>query len=180
MVFLTQAVTEGRAFGLDGQTLISIVIQLLNGIILAVALGVILYKPVKEFMRKRSDMIQNKIENAETTMNKANELIAEYETKIKEIDIERLEILENARLKAADESKIILQKARDEATEIKKRSMDNVAADKKRLKEESRLYIIEIAALMAKKYIIQTIDNDIQDKIFEDTLAKMEDTKWQS
>lgn len=180
MVFLTQAVTEGRAFGLDGQTLISIVIQLLNGIILAVALGVILYKPVKEFMRKRSDMIQNKIENAETTMNKANELIAEYETKIKEIDIERLEILENARLKAADESKIILQKAREEANEIKKRSMDNVAADKKRLKEESRLYIIEIAALMAKKYIIQTIDNDIQDRIFEDTLAKMEDTKWQS
>lgn len=178
IVFLAQAVPDGRVFGLDLQTLISIGIQLLNGIILALALGFILYKPVKEFMRKRTEGIQNKIDETEVAMAKAKKLVAEYDIKIKDIDKERMEILEAARLKAADESKIILEQAKQEAYEIKKRSMDNVLADKKRLQEEARLYIIEIASLMAEKYIAQNIDNEIQDKVFEEALTQMEIAQW--
>lgn len=180
IVFLAQVVPEGRVFGLDLQTLISIGIQLLNGVILAVALSFILYKPVKEFMRKRSDSIQGKIDNADVTMGKANELIVEYNTKIKEIHKERIEILEAARMKAADESKIILEEAKQEANEIKKRSLDSVSSDKKRLKEETRLYIIELASLMAEKYITQSIDDNARDKLFDETLAQMEETQWLS
>ncbi|NLK35680.1 MAG: ATP synthase F0 subunit B [Gracilibacteraceae bacterium] len=180
IVFLAQAAPEGRVFGLDFQTLIHIGIQLFNGIILAVALSFILYKPVKEFMRKRTDRIQSKIDEADATMAKANELIAEYEKKLKNIDKERAEILEAARLKVADESKNILEEARREALEIKKRSMDSVAEEKERLKEETRLYIIELASLIAEKYIKQSIDAEIQDKLFEEALAQLEDTQWQN
>ncbi|NLK75160.1 MAG: ATP synthase F0 subunit B [Clostridiales bacterium] len=179
VVFLAQTTPEGRAFGLDMQTLISIGIQLANGIILAIALTYILYKPVKEFLQKRTDKIQGKIEDAEATMTKANQLIAEYETKMKYIDKERLEILEAARSKATVESKQILEEARKEAIEIKKRSLESIEADKKRLQEETRLYIIELASLMAEKYITQKIDDDTQDKIFEETLAQMEAAQWQ-
>ena len=180
IVFLTQAVPEGRVFGLDLQTLISIGIQLLNGIILAVALGFILYKPVKEFMQKRSESIQGKIDDTDATLEKANKLIAEYDKKIEEIEKERAELLEAARIKAADESKVILEEARKEASEIKKRSLQSVTADKKRLTQESRLYIIELASYMAEKYISQNIDNEIGDKLFEETLTKLEETQWQS
>lgn len=180
IVFLSQAVPEGRVFGLDMQTLMGIGIQLLNGIILAVALGFILYKPVKEFMRKRTEGIQSKIDDTDAMMTKAQELIAEYDIKIKDIDKERIAILEAARFEAADESKIILEEAKKEANEIRKRSLDSVSADEKRLKEETRLYIIELASLMAEKYITQNIDNEMQDKIFEEALAQMEDAQWQS
>ena len=180
IVLLAQAVPEGRVFGLDLQTLISIGIQLFNGIILAGALSFILYKPVKEFMRKRSEGIQGKIDSADATMTKANELIAEYDTKIKEIDKERIEILEAARLKAEDESKLILEAARQEAGEIKKRSSESVLADKKRLKEETRLYIVDLASLMAEKYIAKNIDDEARDRLFEETLTQLEDTQWLS
>jgi F-type H+-transporting ATPase subunit b len=180
IVYLAQVVPEGRVFGLDFQTLIHIGIQLLNGIILAVVLSFILYKPVKEFMRKRSERIQSKIDEADANMAKANELIAEYEEKLKNIENERAEILEAARLKVADESKNILEEARREAFEIKKRSMDSVAEDKERLKEETRLYIIELASLMAEKYIKQSIDAEVQDKLFEEALAQLEEAQWQN
>ena len=88
IVLLTQSVPEGRVFALDQQTLISTGIQVLNGIILAVALGFILYKPVKKFMQERTDRIQSKIHDSDSTMAKAKELIAEYEYKIKNIDKE--------------------------------------------------------------------------------------------
>ena len=57
-MILAKSVPEGRVFALDSQTLISVGIQLLNGIILAVALGYILYKPLKKFMQARSDKIR--------------------------------------------------------------------------------------------------------------------------
>lgn len=179
-MFLSQTVPEGRVFGLDTQTLISIGIQLFNAIILAVALGFILYNPVKDFLRKRTEGIQKKIDDSDAAMLKAKELIAEYDAKIKEIDKERLEILEATRLKASEESKLILEDAKLEAVEIKKRSADSVSAEKSRLKEETRIYIIELASLMAKKYITENIDEDTQEKLFEESLAKMEGAKWQS
>ena len=174
----TQALPEGRVFGLDAQTLIGIGIQLFNGILLAVALGFILYKPVKEFMQRRTNRIQNKINEAETTMISANALIAKYKQQIKNIDQERLELLEAARLKAADESRTIREEARKEAQALKERTLDSIYEDKKRLKEESRLYIIELASLMAEKYIAQKIDRTTEEKLFNETLAQLEDAQW--
>lgn len=178
ILFLAQAAPAGRVFGLDQQTLISIGIQLLNGIILAAALGFLFYKPVKEFMRKRTEQIQSSINDTDATMAKSQELIAEYDLKIKNIDKERIKILEAARIKAADEGRLILEEAKKEANEIKRRSLDTIQADKKRLQEETRLYIIEMASFMAEKYITQKIDNEIQDKVFEEALEKMEIAQW--
>lgn len=176
--FSTQTIPEGRVFALDTQTLIGIGIQLFNGILLATVLGFILYNPVKEFMQKRSNRIQNKITDAETMMASANELIAKYERKIQNIAQERLGILEATRLEAAEESKTILEAARKEAYALKERTLDSISADKKRLKEESRLHIIELASLLAEKYIAQNIDSETQEKLFNQTLAQLEDAQW--
>ncbi len=175
---LAKTAPDGRVFGLDLQTLFSGSLQLFNGILLAVVLSWLLYKPVKEFLRKRAERIQDEIDASEARMAKGNELIAEYDKKIEEIDQERIEILEAARLAAEDEGKIILEEARKEAQEVKKRSLESASKERARLQEESRLYIIELASIMAEKFISQNIDSDSQDKIFEETLAKLEDTQW--
>lgn len=180
IVFFAQAVPEGRVFGIDSQTFIQVGIQLLNGIILSVALGYILYNPVKNFLQKRTDSIQSRIDEADATMTKAKELIAEYENKLNEIDKERMEILEAARIKAADESKKILEVAKKEANDIKQRTLETISEEKKRLKEETRLHIIELASLMAEKYIIQNIDDETQNKLFEETIRQLEDAQWQN
>lgn len=178
LIFLAQAVPDGRVFGLDSQTLIQIGIQLLNAILLAAALGYLLYNPVKEFMQKRTDRIQKQMDDAEAAKARAEELIAEYKQKLSEIDREREEILEAARLRAAEERKVIIAEAKQEALEQKQRVSESIAAQKERLKEEARLYIIEAASLMAEKYIAQTIDDQIQDKLFAEALAQLEEAQW--
>lgn len=179
IILLAQAIPDERVFGLDSQTFFHILIQLFNALVLAAALTFILYKPVKRFMSKRSDAIQGKMENADAAMVRANELIAEYENKINEIEKERLETLEAARNKASEETKAILEEARREARELKKRSLEIVEADKKRLMEETRIYIIEMSHLIAQKYVAQNIDAQTQDKLFEDMIAQLEDVQWQ-
>lgn len=174
-----KVVPEGRVFGLDAQALIGVGLQLFNGIILAVALGFILYKPVKAFLDQRSEKIQNRIDDSNATMTKATELINQYDTKLKDVDQERIQILEASRVKANDEMDTILAEARDEANEIKKEAAQRISEDKKRLQEETRLYIVELASLMTEKYLVQNIDQETQNKFFEEALAQLEDAQWQ-
>lgn len=180
IVILSQSVPEGRLFALDQQTLFGVGIQVLNGIILAVALGFILYKPVKKFLQERTESIQGKIENSESTMARAKELIAEYESKAKNIDKEYEKVLAEARIKASEERKIIIEEANQEAERIKKRSEDIIEAERERIKLETRPYIIEMATLMAQNYIAQKIDEKEQEKLFDDALAQLEEAQWLS
>lgn len=178
IILSTQAVPEGRVFGLDAQTLIQIGFQLFNGIVLAAVLTYLLYKPVKEFMEKRSDRIQNSRDEAEETMAKATALIAEYETKITEIEKERTEILEAARVEANDQRKVILKEAVQEADKLKQQSLAKIAGDKERLKEESRLHIIELSSVIAGKYLAENLDDKAQADYFEDMIAQLEESTW--
>ncbi|HHV94810.1 MAG TPA: ATP synthase F0 subunit B [Firmicutes bacterium] len=177
-LFSTQAASAGRVFALDSQTLIGIAIQLVNAAILAVGLGYMLYNPVKDFMRKRTERIQAQMDEADAALAKANSLIAEYDAKLKSIGDERVKVLEAARLEAAEESKEIIAEAKKEAERIRERSLEAVAAYRRRLEEETRLYIIEAASLMAQQIVAQTIDDEAQTKLIEQALADLEDAQW--
>lgn len=178
MLYLAQNTPDGRVFGLDQQALISMLIQLLNGVILAVALGFILYKPLKKFMQNKTEKIQGKIDNAEATMAKARELIDEYNEKLSQIQVTSEEIIEEARQKAAAESRAIIESATQEAQEIRKRTLESIEEDKRRLKEESRLYIIELAFLIAQKYVAQNMEEETQERLFEEAVSELEDAQW--
>ncbi|MGI6161243.1 MAG: hypothetical protein ACOYJD_04355 [Christensenellales bacterium] len=180
VTILLNAVPDGRVFGLDQQTLISTGIHLLNACILAVALGFILYKPVQEFMRKRSERISGQLDEARNKMVEADALKAGYEKKLREIDAERVKILEAARLTASEKSRRIIDLARSEAADIKQRAEQSAMSERERLKEETRLYIIEASSLMAGKFVEKTIDSDTQDRLFDEAIAELEESAWLS
>ena len=73
-----------------------------------------------------------------------------------------------------------MAEVRQEASEIKRRSLESVAEEKKRLKEEARLYIIEVASHMAKRYLAEAIDAEVQERIFEETIAQLEEAQWRN
>ncbi|MDD3766400.1 MAG: ATP synthase F0 subunit B [Eubacteriales bacterium] len=171
-------VPAGRVFGLDQQMFISIAIQLFNTGVLAVALGFILYRPVQKFMRERSERIKKQFSDASEKMAKSDMLRAEYEKKLKQIDIEREKILEAAKADAVERSKQILEEAKAEAASIKKRTEESILHEKERLKEETETYIIELASLMAEKFIKQSIDSETQEKLFNEAMAQLEESTW--
>lgn len=180
LAFLLNAVPEGRVFGLDQQTLIDIAFQLFNVCFLAAVLGFILYKPVRKFLQERADRISGQLSDAETKMIQADKLKLEYEKKLKEIDAERVKILDAARNSAAEKSNHILHEARDEAALIIKRAEESIEKEKERLKKEAKLHIIQLSSLMAAKFVQQSIDSSAQDKLFEETLAELEEATWQT
>jgi F-type H+-transporting ATPase subunit b len=180
MAFFLTAAPEGRLFGLDQQVLISVGIQLFNACLLAVALAYILYKPVRKFMRKRADGIQAQFTSAEEEMAKANELKALCEQRAADIERERMGILEAAHASAAERKERMRDEALREISVMKERAEKEMRIERERVNEEIRLYIIEVASLMAEKFVTRSMDEDAQNRLFDEALADLESAIWQN
>ena len=178
ILFSLAAVPEGRVFALDQQMFISILIQLFNVIILAVFLSYILYRPVSNFMRKRSDGIRQEIEKAAEAMAKALEIKSIYERKIRIIEHERAEILEAAHLLAAEKSRQILDETKRETDAAWARTTAEIQKEWERANETFRLHVIETSSAMAEKLLVYSIDSHMQERLFEETIAELGDLSW--
>ena len=175
---LASPVEPGRLFGIDQQTFVAVLANLINLGILGLVMAFLLYKPVRNILRKRTERIQGQLAQAEDEMEKAKELKLQYERKIADVARERDDILSEARKLAADASQRLVAEARKEAEAIKSRASVNVEMEWERAESEMRTAIIDVSALMAEKFVALAINKETHDKLFEDTMADLEGMKW--
>ena len=171
-------VPDGRLFALDQQMLISVGVQLLNFVVLAVILGWLLYKPVRKYLAARTQRISGQLEDAQQKMAGAEELKAQYEAQLREIEAERARVLEAARLEAAEQSKQILAEARSEADAIRRRAEESTLQEKEKLQRETWQYIVEVSSLMTEKLVQKAMDSEAHQRLFDDAMAQLEETPW--
>ena len=167
-------------FGLDFQTLLGIVANVFNVSLLAVVLWWLLYKPVRDFMRKRSERIKGQLDGAAEERAKANELKLLYDQKIRGAEQEREEILDEARRLAAEMSRQMLAEAKKEADAVRERAQANVEMEWDRAQAQMKLSIIDVSAAMTEKFVSLAINKDTHDKLFAETMAELEDMSWRS
>ena len=179
VLFLASDV-PGRVFGLDAQAFISTGIMLFNACVLAAALTFILYKPVRNFMRKRTERFAAQINQAQEGSDDLDRLKAEYEEKLKDIEQERVEVLDEARKVAAGERNKMLDEAKREIAALKERTASTIDIERERLKDEMSAYILEASLAIAGKFVAVSMDKAAQDRIFNETIAELEETEWLS
>jgi F-type H+-transporting ATPase subunit b len=177
---LASSIPEGRMIGMDAQQILQVGVQLVNLIALAVILTWILYKPVRKFMGNRTNSIMSQILHAGEEMVKANELKLMYEEKINEIERERDSILDNARKLANETGQHILAEAKNEADAIRARANANIELEMKRVESDMKHAIIDASAAIATKLIVLNINKDVQEKLYDETMAELEGVTWQS
>lgn len=167
-------------FGLDGQTLLQIIAQLINIAVLAFFLVKFLYKPVRNALNKRSEGIQTRLKEAEDETAKATELRLRYEQKIEEVQKERDEILSEARRQASETSQRLISEAKKEADAVKQRATANVELEWERAESDMRTAIIEVSSVMAEKMVTLAINKETRDKLFDEAMADLEGISWRS
>jgi len=163
---------------MDMDTVISAGANLVNVLVLAAALAFLLYRPVRDVLRKRTERIQGQLSQAEADMAKAEELRLQYEQKIEDVQREREEILGEARKSAAENSRRIIAEAKKEADALKERASANVELEWERADAEMRNAIIEISAIMAEKFVTLAINKETHDRLFAETVVSLEDMAW--
>ena len=100
-----------------------------NLIIFYLLMRLFLIKPIKKTLQARKELIDNKFKEAEDTVNAANEKMADYEDKIKNVNTEAKEIISDARDKAKVEYNKILDKANNDATRVKQDAQKQIELD---------------------------------------------------
>ena len=171
-------VPPGRVFDVDAQTLIQIIANIINVVVLAAFVSFLLYKPVRDILNKRTSKIQGQLIQAEEELEKATELRQKYEQKMEEVEREREDILSEARKVAADSSRRLVAEAKKEADTIKERAAANVEAEWERAENDMRTAIIDVSAVMAEKFVSLAINKETHDRLFDETISDLEGMTW--
>ncbi|MCL2704470.1 MAG: F0F1 ATP synthase subunit B [Defluviitaleaceae bacterium] len=180
LLMLSGAPPEGHVFALNMQTILSFLPHLVNFALLAFILTKLLYKPVKEMLHKRAERVLDQLNNARDEMEKATELKLQYEQRLKDIEAERDGIIDSARKTATDTSKSILADAKKESDEILARAKVNIELERERAKEELRLHIIQVSSAMTEKFLVRSIAAVDHDRMFDETMAELEEMAWRN
>ena len=172
------AAPDERVFGLDTQTLAHIVLQGINVTILMVLMVYLLYRPVQNFLRKRSEKIKSQIEQAALDMAAADTLRAQYKDNLANIEQEREEILDTAKKTAAEKSRQIVQAGQVQAEGTYAQALVDIEKEKTRVQDALRLQVIALSSVMAGKILAHEMDQATQDRLFAEALAELENTPW--
>lgn len=167
-----------RIIGFDLQMLAQVGFLALNVLILFGVLAKILFKPVRQYMQNRREGIRSDLEQAKSEREKAKNLRAEYEKKLDGIQQEADEILRDAHKNALAKENDMIAKAKEEAQRIYDRAKLEIEREQDKAKDDLKKEIVELASIMASKFVVSTIDEDTQNQLIEKTIQEMGDHSW--
>lgn len=174
------AADAGRIFGLDAQFVFQFAFTALSVFLLFLVLSYILFDPVRKILKDRERRIANLKDMTEKDQVEASKYKKEYEAKLKNIEKEAEAILSEARKKALKREDEIIENAKAEAARIIEHANREAELEKKKVKEEVKQEVIDVATMMAGKIIAESIDNSKQDALIQETLEEMGDKTWLS
>jgi F-type H+-transporting ATPase subunit b len=155
-------------------------LQMFNTFVVIGILTFLLYNPVKKTMKDRTDRINKQLTEAEDNFKQSESLKGEYSHKLKDIEKERTEILDNARKIATEKEKAILLEAKKESDLIKARAMSEIKLEEEKSRDGIKNQMIEISMLIAQRYVSTNIDEATQNKLLEEVISDLGDSKWLS
>lgn len=180
MILLTAEQQMERLFDLDWQLLSDSVLMIVAIFVLFLAMSYFLFNPARKVLSERQSKIRNELEDAKKNMEDAQQLRAQYEEKLKNIDKEAEAILSEARKDALANETEIIEKAREEAARIIAKAQTEAKLEKQKMADEVKKDMINVATLMAGKAISASIDIKVQDSLIDETLREIGDQTWLS
>lgn len=156
------------------------VIQIINTVVLFLALKKLLFKPVSEFMQKRSDGIANAIKEAEMKNVQADEIIASYEAKLANAREEGRQLVREAALRAEQRAAQIIKEAENDVKILKEKAELDLKREHEKALVSLKNDIASMAVMAASKIIEKEMDEDSHKMFVQQFIDRVGDTKWQN
>ena len=147
-----------------------ILLHLFNFAILAGGLYLLLYKPVKNFMEKRTAHFQEMEDAANEKLAHAKELEADYQTRMDSAEDEITRMKAKAVKEAESTAAAMLKGARDQSEKLVKTAKEAAELERKRMISDARDEITQIAVEATKKLLEENSSKIYDD--FIDAAAK--------
>ncbi len=135
------------------------------------------YKPVKAYIQKRKDYINNNIKTAEEREEKSRTIVSEAEVIKTNSQKEAFETVKKAHDDALKEKEVIISNAKEEAKQIKRVAQKEIEQEIEASKDEIHSQIVDVALDASKKILDREINEDDNRKFVEDFVSDIKKDK---
>ena len=153
-----------------------ILLHLLNFVILAGALTLILYKPVKKFIDERRAHYEKLEQDNEEAAKRCEELKKEYEEKLKEADVIVAERQREAEREIAKNAGRYVEEAQKKAEAIVKAAEEEAEARKEHILESAQTEIGELVISATQKLMNRTADPAADTALYDEFIRTANET----
>lgn len=131
----------------------TIVLTVINLLVLLVAFRFLLFKPVQKIIAARQKEADRQFQEAAKKQEEAEELRAQYEGSLFDLEEEKKQTLKDARDLADEQYQKIVSEAKAEAKHIKKKAAAEAEAQKEQLLKGAEKEIADIIVNAATKVV---------------------------
>lgn len=153
---------------------ISILLHIINAAILFTALYFLLYKPVRKFLKARSEKIQSDMDKAVEAQAEAQKNLEASKEALRNAEKNSSEALADIISQARNEARSILDKAQADAAQIMEDARNEADEYIARNNEAMRSEAASLALAIASKVLSREIDAQVHKELIDDFLKKVE------
>lgn len=148
--------------------------KIINFAILVFILVKFLGKPLKAFLRHRTELIEKTLKEAKEAKALAEQALAEVEDKLRLKDTELQDILAQSRQAAEKEQELLLQQSVQMKEKILNQAKNNIEYELKLAKDAIRTEAAGISMELAEKKLKEKLTGDEQTRLMEESIARIE------
>jgi F-type H+-transporting ATPase subunit b len=156
----------------------TLVMVLITFLVLYLILRKFFFEKLHNFMQARTQKVTDAFDNADAVTRVAEELLAEYNSKLEEIEGERRDVLREAKLQADENAREVLRTAEEQAQKIISRAQAEIINEKERALSDMRDQIAVLSVYAAEKILEQQIDAGQQQLIIDKAIKEAGATNW--
>ena len=130
----------------------------------------VLFKPIQKVIAKRQEIVDSEIEDARKTNALADEKLADYESRIANVDNEAKQIISDAKDTAKVEYDKIITRAEADASTIKAEAKKQMEAEAESSRRAAKEEFATLALAAAEKVVGKSIDAKTDSDIFDEFL----------
>ncbi|MDD2319981.1 MAG: F0F1 ATP synthase subunit delta [Geobacteraceae bacterium] len=150
------------------------VFQVINFIVLLFILKRLLYRPVREMLQKRRDLVEETIRSAEDARREALQLKEQHRQEIEQLHGLQEQMLQKMKEDAFAERKRLLAGAEQEAALLIEKEKALFDSEKGRSELELKESAVEAAALFSARMLGEIADEEVHRAIWRKFLAQLE------
>ncbi len=155
--------------------MLNLLYRILNFSLLVIILVVIVKKTsMLRFFGERRDEIKQKLDELTKERQAAENRSRELETKLREFEVQKKEILEQFRAEGAAEKARIISESRERAAQLISQADRTIEREIQGATERLKQEVVEMAALRAEEIISKGINDSDQDHLVDEFIKSVE------
>ena len=145
-----------------------ILLHLFNFVILFAGLKVLIWSPVKAFMKHRDEHYREMHEQAEQSLEEASRMKTDYETKLKNAETEIEQMRTAAKREAQENAQRIEDEAKQEARQLLIEAKQEAEEKKQAIVSHAMRDLTEVIEESAKKALFDSDTSELFDAFLKD------------